>query len=277
VALLVLGFGAVSRLAQSSPITPPMVFVAAGAGVAALGGFGLTVESGLIHGLAELTLVLVLFTDASRIDLRALRRDESLPVRIRQTLNVESGLNDGLTLPAVLILASVVGATEDHRDTAEWFTFAAAAVTLGPLVGWVVGRFGGQLVERATRHAAITRPFEQLSALGLAVLAFAGAELIGGNGFIATFVAGLTLGNTWHQICECLHEFGEAEGQLLTLLVFLAFGAVMVPEALQYLTWQSALYALASLTIVRMVPVVVALLGSGLRWPFRRQAARPGW
>lgn len=322
VAVLILGFGAVSRLAERSPITPPMVAVTTGAGLAALGGLGLSVEPWLIHGLAEITLVVVLFTDASRIDLKALRRDDGLPlrllgiglpltlvlgacsalmllpalglwqavllsavlmptdaalgqavvsnplvpVRIRQTLNVESGLNDGLALPVVLILASLVGATEDHRTPVDWVVFAATAVTLGPLVGWLVGNFGGRLIDSATRHQWITRPFEQLSALGLAALAFAFAELIGGNGFIAAFVAGLTLGNRWQTICECLHEFGEAEGQLLTLFVFLAFGGVMVPAALDYLSWQTALYALASLTIVRMAPVALALLGSGLHW-----------
>jgi len=106
-----------------------------------------------------------------------------------------------------------------------------------------------------------------ISALGLAVLAFAAAELAGGNGFIAAFVAGLTLGNRWHPICECLHEFGEAEGQLLALCVFLAFGAIMVPEALAYLTPETALYALVSLTVVRMLPVALALLGTGLHAP----------
>ena len=109
--------------------------------------------------------------------------------------------------------------------------------------------------------------FQRLSVLGLALLAFAGAELVGGNGFIAAFVAGLTLGNTARAVCGCLYEFGEAEGQLLTLLVFLTFGAVMVPEAWPYWDGRALLYAVLSLTVVRMLPVVLSLLGAGLLTP----------
>ena len=108
-------------------------------------------------------------------------------------------------------------------------------------------------------------PFRRLSGLGIALLAFAGAESVGGNGFIAAFVAGLTLGNTARGVCTCLYEFGEAEGQLLTLLVFLIFGAVMVPTALAHANFDGLVYALLSLTLIRMLPVVLSLLGSGLR------------
>jgi NhaP-type Na+/H+ or K+/H+ antiporter len=323
VALALLLFGAVSKKAEQSPLTPPLFFVGVGFAMSArgLGWLELDVESSVIHGLAELTLVLVLFTDASRIDLACLRREESLPtrllgiglpltilagfaaalallpgiepfealllaavlaptdaalgqavvsnplvpVRIRQSLNVESGLNDGIALPVVLIFASLAGAREQSGSLGYWLRFAALAVTLGPLVGVAVGYLGGRLVERGTRAGWISRPFEQLSALGLALLAFAAAELVGGNGFIAAFAAGLTVGNVARAVCPCLHEFGEAEGQLLTLLVFVVFGAVMVPMALPLLDGRALAYALASLTVVRMVPVALALLGTGLR------------
>jgi NhaP-type Na+/H+ or K+/H+ antiporter len=323
VALALLVFGAVSKKAEQSPLTPPLFFVGVGFAMSArgLGWLELDVESSVIHTLAELTLVLVLFTDASRIDLTCLRREGSLPtrllgiglpltvlagfaaalallpgiepfealllaavlaptdaalgqavisnplvpVRIRQSLNVESGLNDGIALPVVLIFASLAGAYEESESLGYWLRFTALAVTLGPLVGVAVGYLGGRLVESGTRAGWISRPFEQLSALGLAVLAFSAAELVGGNGFIAAFAAGLTLGNVARWVCPCLHEFGEAEGQLLTLLVFLVFGAVMVPMALPLLDARALAYALASLTVVRMVPVALALLGTGLR------------
>ena len=93
----------------------------------------------------------------------------------------------------------------------------------------------------------------------------AGAELVHGNGFIAAFVAGLVVGNTARGICKSLYEFGEAEGQLLALLVFLVFGAVLVPQAWPYVDGRTWLYALLSLTLVRMLPVALALLGAGLR------------
>jgi NhaP-type Na+/H+ or K+/H+ antiporter len=324
VAAALLLYGAVSRRLERSILTPPMFFVAVGwaLGEHGLGWFDVSVQSSVIHWLAELTLVIVLFTDAARIDLSCLRREGALParllgiglpltiaagtfaallvlpgfgvfealllaamlaptdaalgqavvssplvpVRIRQTLNVESGLNDGIALPVVLILASLAGATEGEGDGASyWIRFATLQIVLGPLVGVAVGWLGGRLVERAARSGWINGAFERLSVLGVAVLAFAGATLLGGNGFIAAFVAGLALGNTARTVCSCLYEFGEAEGQLLTLLVFLIFGGAMVPEALAHADGRAFLYAALSLTIVRMLPVMLSLLGAGLR------------
>jgi NhaP-type Na+/H+ or K+/H+ antiporter len=332
VAAALLVFGAISRKAERSPLTSPMFFAALGCLVSdhGLGLVDVNISGEVIQGLAELTLVLVLFTDAARIDLMCLRRDESLPLRllgiglpltviagaaaallllpgigpveallvaailaptdaalgqavvsnpvvplrIRQSLNVESGLNDGIALPLVLVLASLAGARAATGDAGDWLRFAALAVTLGPLVGLAVGFFGGRLVGWGTTAGWISPPFQRLSLLGLAGLAFGGAELVGGNGFIAAFVAGATLGSTARGICTCMLEFGEAEGQLLTLLVFLVFGAAMVPLALPHLGVAALAYAVVSLTLVRMVPVALALAGSGLRTP---SVAFMGW
>ena len=321
IAAALLAFGLVSRRAERSILTPPMVFVFLGFGLGAHGLGWLALESATIHGLAELTLVLVLFTDASRIDLSCLRRERSLPtrllgiglpltvalgalaallvfpgieagealllaailaptdaalgqavvssplvpMRIRQSLNVESGLNDGLVLPLVLVAASLAGAREAGGDLGYWLRFAGLQVVLGPLVGASVGYLGGRLVERATKSGWINDPFQRLSVLGLAGLAYAGAEIVGGNGFIAAFVAGLTVGSATRAICACLYDFGEAEGQLMTLLVFLIFGAVMVPAAMPHWDGRALIYATLSLTAVRMLPVALSLLGSGLR------------
>lgn len=326
-ALALIAYAAVSGRLERSPITPPMVFVAVGLG---LGPMGLGIleigfEDPFFHLLAELTLVLVLFIDASRIDLRCLRREHTLPirllavgmpltvvlgtllalwlfpefsiwqaavvaailaptdaalgqavvsnprvpVRIRQTLNVESGLNDGVALPAVVILLSCLGLAENQSSVAEWTRFTLGQVLLGPLVGVLVGWLGGQLVVWCSRKGYMSHVFQDLSAIALALAAFSWAELVGGNGFIAAFVAGLTLGNTAGGVCECLYELGEAEGQLLTLLVFTLFGATMVPAALAHAGGKVWLYALGSLTVARMVPVLASLVGSGLRWDSR--------
>jgi NhaP-type Na+/H+ or K+/H+ antiporter len=319
VAFAVVAFALFSSRAERSPLTPPMFFVAVGFALRDL----VEVDTGIIDYLAELTLVLVLFVDASRIDLGILRREGNLParmlaigmpltialgavcamvcfpamgwpvafllasilaptdaalgqpvvsnpgvpVRIRQTLNVESGLNDGIALPFVLIFASVSGAHEASGDTAHWVRFAVLAVTLGPLVGGAVGLLGATLLRAGTNRRWINAPFQRLCGLALAVLAFSGAELVGGNGFIAAFVAGAVLGNAAREACTGLYRFGEAEGQLLTLLVFVAFGATMVPAALPHVTRTVVLYSLLSLTVVRMLPVAVSLLGCGLAWP----------
>jgi NhaP-type Na+/H+ or K+/H+ antiporter len=323
IALAVCLFSAFSRKAERSPLTPPMFFLVVGycLGVEGFGWLHLDVDGEAIHTLAELTLVLVLFTDAARIDLTCLRREKSLParllgigmpltilagaaagiavlpelgwtealllaailaptdaalgqavvsnpcvpLRIRQSLNVESGLNDGIALPVVLVVAALAGARGGAADASEWIRFAALAVTLGPLVGGAVGFLGGRIVAWGTRSGWINDAFQRIAGLGLALLAFGAAEVVGGNGFIAAFVSGLTLGNTARGVCGCLYEFGEAEGQLLTLLVFLAFGAAMLPEALPHATGAGVLYALLSLTVVRMIPVALSLLGTGLR------------
>ena len=319
IAAALIAFGVVSRKMERGIVSPPMVFVLLGLALGRVGWLG--VERAFIDGLAELTLALLLFTDAARIDLTCLRREESLParllgiglpltiaagavaasmvfptlgfweilliaailaptdaalgqavvssplvpVRVRQSLNVESGLNDGIALPVVLVAASFAGASQAGGDLGYWLRFAGLQLVMGPLVGIAVGYLGGHAVERSTRAGWMSDPFQRLSVIGLAGVAFAGAELVGGNGFIAAFVAGLTLGNTTRAICQCLYEFGEAEGQLLTLLVFLFFGGVMIPDAFPHWDARVWLYALLSLTVVRMVPVALALAGAGLR------------
>jgi len=98
------------------------------------------------------------------------------------------------------------------------------------------------------------------------VFSYSAAELVGGNGVIAAFCAGLTIGNSSRQVCSCLWEFAEAEGQLLTLLTFLFNGSAMIFLALELFSGASLLYAILSLTVIRMLPVGLSLLGSGLRF-----------
>ena len=322
VALLILAFGLVSGRLQHSVITPPMVFVTFGLLVspAVLGLVDLDTGNELVRALAELTLILVLFTDAARINLNALRRDYHLPLRllgiglpltiafgtllgavlfdylafweaavvaailaptdaalgqtvvsnprvparIRQALNVESGLNDGLALPIVLVFLAMAGTAEDP-ELGFWANFTAAQIVLGPLVGVGVGYLGGRLVYLGTRTGWMNHSFQQLSALALSLLAFALAELVGGNGFIAAFTAGLTIGNAFRQVCGCLYEFAEAEGQLLALLTFMIFGGVLVWPMLGQLNWLIALYGVLSLAVVRMLAVAFSLIGAGLQ------------
>jgi NhaP-type Na+/H+ or K+/H+ antiporter len=291
-----------------------MVFVAFGLLVSnrALGLIEIGAENEFIQTLAELTLILVLFTDASRIDLRLLRREHDLPirllsiglpltiicgtllaalifdyltiweafvlgvilaptdaalgqavvslptvpVRIRQALNVESGLNDGIALPFLLLFLSLAGAAEQTEPALYWLRFGLMQILLGPLVGVAIGYFGGKLVGSGARSGWINQPFQDLFAL----------DLVGGNGFIAAFSAGLTLGNTSRPVCTSLFEFGEAEGQLLTLLTFMLFGTLMVFPALDHVNARVVFYCLLTLTAARLVPVGISLIGARLRW-----------
>ncbi len=318
-------FGLVSKKIEGTIITAPMVFAAFGLliGEAVFGLANLDFGHGFIHGLAEVTLILVLFSDAARIDLRQLRRDHNLPVRmlligmpltivvgtlvalalplglgiweaallaailaptdaalgqsvvssplvptrIRQALNVESGLNDGIALPLVLFFAGLAGAAHAGEESQNWILFGAKQITLGPMAGLIIGGLGAWLMDRAILKGWMGESFEGPAILGVALLAYAGAEIIGGNGFIAAFVAGLVYGNLVRDRCSSVFEFAEAEGQLLTLLTFLIFGAVILPEAFGQIGWSNALYAILSLTVIRLIPVAVSLFGSGVRAP----------
>ena len=318
-------YGLVSKKLDGTIITAPMVFAAFGLliGEAVFGLADLDFGHGFIHGLAEVTLILVLFSDAARIDLRQLRRDHNLPVRmlligmpltivlgtlvalalplglgfweaallaailaptdaalgqsvvssplvptrIRQALNVESGLNDGIALPLVLLFAGLAGATHAGEGFQNWILFGAKQITLGPLAGLIIGGLGAWLMDRAVFKGWMGESFAGPAILGVALLAYAGAEIIGGNGFIAAFVAGLVYGNLVRDRCSFVFEFAEAEGQLLTLLTFLIFGAVILPEAFGQIGWSNALYAILSLTVIRLIPVAISLIGSGVRAP----------
>ena len=188
-----------------------------------------------------------------------------IPVRIRQTLNVESGLNDGIALPVLLFFLSLAGVSQQLESTQYWIQFAFMQMIFGPIAGVSVGYFGGKLIAFGGRKQWMTPSFQKLAALGLSLLAFSLAELVGGNGLISAFCAGLTLGNTSRSICNCLYEFAEAEGQLLALVTFMIFGAVLVPPALDNAQVPILLYGALSLTVVRMLPVAISLTGLRLQ------------
>ena len=192
-------------------------------------------------------------------------------VRLRHDLNVESGLHDGIAVPiftAAFIIAGV--AAHDSGASTEGGgigSFAFQQLTLGPLAGVIVAWPAGWLVERSVVKRTSTSTTVQIAGLAIAIAAFAVASFIGGNGLIAAFVAGLVIGNTTRTACKALLEFAEDEGQLLMLIAFLIFGAVMLPLALAQASVQTILYAVLSLTIVRLLPVLLSTFGSGLRLP----------
>ena len=314
-------YSLVSGRLQGTMVTAPMVFVVAGfiIGAGGLGVASIDVGHSGIHLIAELTLILVLFADAARIDLGQVRRDHNLPVRmlmvglpltiaagtlvgsqlfpafsmwevallaallaptdaalgqsvvsapavpvrIRQAINVESGLNDGIALPAVLLLASLASAAGGTTEAGEWIRFGLLQVTLGPLAGIALGYAGARLLDAAVQRGWAS--FQGIGILSLALFMYVATELIGGNGFIGAFVGGMVFGNTLRHPCKFLFEFMETEGQLLMLITFLVFGAALLPEGLAHLSAANVAYAVLSLTVVRMIPIAVSLVGSGVR------------
>ena len=149
-------------------------------------------------------------------------------------------------------------------NAADFIVLGVTQVTLGPAVGIAIGLLGAYLIDKAATTGRSNRTFEGMAVLALALLSFAVAEAVGGNGFIATFAAGLSFGAIVRNRCASLFEFMETEGQLLTLLTFFVFGALMIPEALPLIDAKTLLYAILSLTVIRMLPVALSLLGSGV-------------
>ena len=338
-ALFVL-YGLVSRRLDTTPITAPIVFVGAGLVLGAAGavdfGFG-TNEGGFEFALgneivliiAELALVLVLFTDASRMSIGALRGNAVLPARllgigmpltillgavlalplitelelweaaviaavlaptdaalgqavvtskrvparIRQALNVESGLNDGLAVPLLTVFIALAAAREEVQGAGFWIRFALEQIGYGAALGIGVGILGGALIQRACSRKWVAPIYEQLSVAALPIVAWAAADAVGGNGFIAAFVCGLAASKTVDDLGEMIIEFTEDEGQLLNLSIFFIFGA-LAATIVDQLTWQLMLYAILSLTVIRMLPVAVATAGTGLN---ARSVAFLGW
>jgi sodium/hydrogen antiporter len=187
-----------------------------------------------------------------------------VPVRIRQALNVEAGLNDGLSVPFLALFLTLAEAEEEHLSADIWIRFALEQIGFGVLVGAGVGLVGGWLVRWASQRGWMADSFRRLAFLALALIAWALADQIGGNGFIAAFVGGLVVGPTVQRVGERVIRFTEAEGQLLNLSVFFIFG-VLVLGAIQPLSWEVALYTLLSLTLIRMLPVALSLYGTHLR------------
>lgn len=321
--LLIFLFGLFSALFDRSPITAPMVFVAIGilAGPLGFGWFEAEIDSEVVQVIAEVTLVLILFTDASTIDLGALRTEYKIPLRllgiglpltmiagfalaipmfaginwwllaimafilsptdaalgqavvnsekvpgkVRDSIGVESGLNDGIALPPIMAcMAAVTAAAGTQIDAAYWGLFAAKQIAFGPVAGAAVGLVGGWLIERAVARGWMDVVFQRLGSVSLALISYALAETLGGNGFIAAFFGGLMLGTRTKAVRERIQNFGEAEGQQLSLFVFLIFGMVLVPVARDHWDGAALLYALLSLTVIRMIPVALCLIGTGM-------------
>jgi sodium/hydrogen antiporter len=325
VALTLLGVAAISARLSGTPVTPAMAFVAVGllVGPEALDGIDLESSSGTVRTLAEATLALVLFCDASRIDLGGLRRNAGVPLRllgiglpltialgavaaavifdqlsveeaailaivlaptdaalgqavvtepripgrIRQGLNVESGLNDGICVPllfAAVAVADVESKISEGRGPA---TLLLEEIGYG-IVGGVVGGLAvAAIVTYAGRRGLIAGQWQQVIPGAGAALAYGTASALGGSGFIAAFVAGMTFRLALKRDPKDLNEFSEQVGDVLNGVTFLFFGAILLGPALGELSWELALYAVLSLTVVRMLPVAIAMVGSRARAP----------
>lgn len=313
-------FCMVARFLSKTILTAPMVFIAFGV---VLAHTGLVAEEGaekLLHLTAEIALVVLLFLDASQIDLKAIRKqhiwpermlliglplsvvlgtlviwpflegwplvavilvaailaptdaalgqavvtNEAVPKRERRALTIESGLNDGMALPIILLFASLTaGYSGEGADEGQnWLLFGVMQIVLGPAAGIVTGLVGGRMLIWAQDREYTSSTFEGVAALALAGASYLFASEIGGNGFIAAFTGGLAFGNVVKDRCEYIFEFTESEGQLLTWGAFLLVGMVLVPEAVSMLTPSMFFIIFMSLFIVRPAAIWLSLIGT---------------
>lgn len=189
-----------------------------------------------------------------------------VPDRIREALNVEGGLNDGICVPLLLIVLAAAEA-ESHTTGGYAFKIVVEEIGYGLLAGVGVGALVAAVIVYAGGRKLIAPSWLQTVAVAGAFLAYGVAAALGGSGFIGAFVAGMTFGHLVRRDTEPLTVFTEDFGQLLDGLTFIMFGAVLLGPVLQDLHWSAVLYGLLSLTIVRMIPVGLALIGTHARWP----------
>jgi NhaP-type Na+/H+ or K+/H+ antiporter len=325
VALALLAYAAISGRIAGTPITAAMVFTGVGllVGSEALGLVEPAPAGETVKLLAEATLALVLFADASRIDVRALRGELAvpgrllgiglpltllagfglalvvfpeltwpealllavilaptdaalgqavvtltrLPSRIRQGLNVESGLNDGICVPLFWIVLAIAQAESGAIGDGAAVRLVLEQIGYGILAGVAAGAVAAAVVLVAGRHGHVEGSWLQVVPLAGAGLAFGLADPIGGSGFIAAFVGGFVFGvlrrRAGGEVGHLIEELGEVFGGV----TFIVFGAVLLGPALGDLTWSVALYAVLSLTVVRLLPVAIAMIGTGARRP----------
>ena len=190
-----------------------------------------------------------------------------LPVRIRQGLNVESGLNDGICVPLFFIALALAQADAGDLSGGEAARLVAEEIGYGVLGGVAAGALGAAVIVFAGRRKWIDEPWLQVVPAATAVLAYGLADGLGGSGFIAAFVGGAVFGALRRRQGGEVGYLVEELGGILSSVTFVVFGAIMLGPALGATTWQIALYAVLSLTVVRMLPVAIALVGTAARRP----------
>lgn len=213
-------------------------------------------------GVWEAALIAAILTPTDAALGQEVVSDPVVPSRIRQGLTVESGLNDGLIVPAVALFLALSAGGEEVGDAGFWARFVFEQIGIGLLVGLAIGGLGALVLNLGRRHDWVDGVYAQLATFALAVAALAVALELGGNGFISAFVAGLTFGAMADR-AHHLGEFTEDAAQLAATVSFFLFGNVLLGPAISEVSVAIIVCALATLTIGRMVPVAIALLGSG--------------
>ena len=202
-----------------------------------------------------LILLALLLTPTDAALGKAVVSDPNVPKKIRSSINVESGLNDGIVFPILLTVVAMISSGLTQAEDNSWVVYVFEQITFGALVGT-------KLIMIAVKHNWMEPNYRNLIPIALAILSFYLAESLEGNGFIAAFFAGLYAGNTSEKTREHIEDFAESEGELFVLISFFLFGLAFVPAKIEYVTGNVVVYALLSLTVIRMLPVMISLIGA---------------
>jgi NhaP-type Na+/H+ or K+/H+ antiporter len=321
-ALFAFVFSVIAGRVERSVVSGPMLFIAFGlvAGPFGLGFLDLDIHTVELRVIADLTLALVLFIDASNTDLKTLRRhatiprrlllislplsialgvlvgtlifpeialfelcilatilaatdaalgkgvvsNKAVPGRVREALNVESGLNDGLCVPILFVfLALATGTTGEGGGGELALKLVMKEIGIGVAVAVVIVMVAVPVIRFCARRNWLTAIWAQIPVVGLALGCFATAQTLHGSGYIAAFVGGLLFGFFAKERTHKMILAGEGFAELLAMLTWVVFGAAVVGQYWGLMTWNVVVYSLLSLTVIRMLPVIVALSGTG--------------
>ena len=200
---------------------------------------------------------------------QAVVTNKAVPESVRASLNVESGLNDGICVPVLLIfLALATGASQGSETTSLIFKLPLEEIGIGAVVGFVLAIAGSRLLKWSGTRGWLAGPWLQVPVVALAMFCFGLSQWLGGSGFIGSFIGGLVFGGLMksHEVKEEVLNGAEGVGNVFSMLTWFVFGAVVFGRSLQDFDLPYFLYAVLSLTVVRMVPVALCLIGVKMRF-----------
>jgi NhaP-type Na+/H+ or K+/H+ antiporter len=320
----ILIFASVSHRIHQTFITLPMLYTLFGVlvGVIFKNWMDLSYENPLVETITNLTFVMVLATDASRMRLKNTLRfhnlplrlllialpltivfgtifgailfkdvsfwiiailavaltptDDSLaersvdnpsvPLRIRQALTIEGALGDGILMPFLILTVSIAISSEIGLGSGALVFYTLQHIIVGALVGIAIGYLGARYIEWGKVSRWMSPQFQKIGWLAMIVLTYGIADQIGGNGYIAAFLFGLVFGNRVdQQENDAIYEYAEVGNSLFVLVTYIIFGMVLLTPALQQINLTILVYAVLSLTLVRMLPVLISMIGTKLK------------
>jgi NhaP-type Na+/H+ or K+/H+ antiporter len=230
-------------------------------GVIALGiGFALIIFDSLSIYEAAILATMLAATDAALG--KAVITNKAVPVRVREALNAESGLNDGLCVPILFVfIALAAGSSSDGTSLA--LTLVVQELGIGLLVGAGLSAVGAWALSACWKRGWVTAIWMQVTVVALAIACFSIAQSLHGSGYIAAFVGGGIFGFVARKSTHELVHAAEGTGETLALMTWIVFGAAVIGQVAEHFTWHVILYALLSLTVIRVLPIFVSLAGTG--------------